>query len=133
MAKPKFENLYFNDSEVVWGRGNDIVGLQIIASLKLRDSTPEELEQEKRNYEEAKEIYERFFNKGQRFKPCGNNANKSVECVITFINENKQTVTWKQDNLPDKLREISVKPAAGKFFINSMLRLVKTGEIEFIN
>lgn len=133
MAKPDFNKIYFDSSVVVWGRGNDIVGLQKIATIQFGQLTPEMEEEEKKEYFKAKEIYEKYFNVGQKFKPIGENANKNVECKITFIHAEKELVTWKQTNLSTHFIENSYKPACGKFSINAMLQLVKNKEIEFIN
>jgi len=133
MKKPDFKDLYFDDSQVVWGVGNNIMGPNLIARIKFRELNDEEENEEKLKYYAAKEIYETYFNKGQKFKPSGKTANKNIECKITFIHSEKQLITWKQTNLTKEQIENGLKPATGKWFINAMLKLVKTKEIEFLN
>lgn len=132
MKKPEFKDIYFDEDQVVWGQGNNIVGLQELARIQLRELTPEEDEMTKIAYDSAKEIYDTYFNLGQRFQPDGETANKGVKCKITYIHAEKQLVTWRQYNLSERQIEIGFKPARGKFFINAMLKLVSTNKIEFI-
>ena len=90
-------------------------------------------EKEKKEYCEAKEIYDKFLNVGQKFKPYGDKANKGVECKITYFHPTKQLITWKQYNLSNDFIEKGYKPASGKWLINSMITLVKNKQIEFID
>lgn len=127
MAKPEFENINFDSDFICWGRGNYILKPNMIGRYKFRELTDEEKNAEQKKYDAAKEIYDTFINKGQKFKPAGTDANEKVEAVITFIHAEKQTITWKQINA-----DPSFKAANGKWSINAMLSLVKQGKIIFI-
>lgn len=133
MKKPDFDKIYFDADDIVWGQGNHIVGLPILASIKFGEPSKEMQEKEKKEYFEAKEIYDKYINLGQKFKPSGDNANKNVECKITFFHSEKQLITWKQYNLSNDFKEKGFKPASGKWLINSMITLVKNKQIEFID
>ena len=131
MKKPDFKDIYFDPDQVCWGRGNKVVGPQLLARIELREPTSEEEKEEMEEYTEAKEIYDKYINKGQRFKSSGPRAT-GVQCVITYIHPEKQLVTWKQDNLTDEETERGMRPARGKWPINSVISLFKAKEIEFI-
>lgn len=132
MKKPDFKDIYFDSNQVCWGLGNKVVGPQVLARIQLREPTSEEEKEEMEEYAEAKEIYDKYINKGQRFKPAGPRYNDKVQCVITYIHPEKHLVTWKQDNLTDKDASRGMKPAKGKWRINSVIRLFKAKHIEFI-
>jgi len=131
--KKKFEQVSYNPNAPKWGLGNKVVGLQLLATIKLREKNKKELAAEKQDWQEAKSIYEKYINVGQRFKPIGERANKDVEAKITFIHNEKELVTWKQCNLTPSQIKMGCKPAAGKFSISSMIQMYKTKQITFIH
>lgn len=132
MAKPDFKDVHYEPGTVRWGVGNKAVGLNLIARIRLKEPTKADDRREKKDWLDAKSIYDTYINKGQRFKPGGDKANKQVTAKITAINNNTQQVSWKQDNLtPEQISE-GYKPAAGKFLINTMISLYRAKQIIFI-
>jgi hypothetical protein len=127
MKKPNFEDILFDSDFIGWGVGNRILAPNLIGRYKFRGLTPEESEEELKKYNAAKDIYDKFINIGQKFKPAGDGANTDVECKITFIHSEKQTVTWRQTN-----NTSTYKSASGRWPINAMLGLVRLGSIIFI-
>ncbi len=132
MAKPKFEDVYYDPDSIRWGMGNYVVGPNLIATIKLRELNKKEEKKLKSELRSAKDVYEKYINKGQCFRPIGEKANEKIEAKITFINPTKQSVTWKQYNMTNEETSRGCKPAAGKWSINAMLVMQKNKEIEFI-
>lgn len=132
--KPKFSDIYYDPQTICWGHGNNIVGPRLIASIKIRELTPEEDAELKADYEKAEEIYNKL-NLNQKFIGGSKDANKSLVLKITAINGEKQHVSWIQTNTVElsKRDNFQYKPAKGKFNINAMIHLVKCGEIILIN
>lgn len=136
ITKPPFEQIFYERHTIRWGCGNNPVGVHLIATIKLKDNTKKQDKEEKKDYEAAKKIYDEFINVGQRFKPSVVKANREVTAKITFIHVEKQLITWKQDNIHEfempTWNDNPLKPACGKWPIDSFIALVKSGEIEFI-
>lgn len=133
--KLKFEELLYDPYIIVWGLGNDLVGPQLLARIQLREPTKKEDRAAKSDYERVRDIFNNNVNLGQRFKASGKDASRGIECKITYINNSKQSVTWKQDNAethPDFIGK-GYKPAAGKWSINAFIAMIKSGRIEIIN
>ncbi len=128
----KFQDVYYDPHTIRWGKGNDAIGLEVLATIKIREKTKKELLEEKKKFEAAEKIYEEFIQVGQKFRASGEKAIRGIECKITYIHYAKQAVSWKQYNMTEEQRSRGCKPAAGKFSINSMMALLKCGEIEFI-
>lgn len=98
-AQPlKFEELHYDPHTICWGLGNDIVGPQILARIQLREPTRKEDKKLKADYEKAKELFNKYVQKGMRFKPSGDDANKEVTFKITYIHNEKQSITWLQED-----------------------------------
>jgi hypothetical protein len=118
---------------ICWGLGNHAVGLNCIASFKIGEQTEAQTEEEKKDYEEAKRIYDEYINKGQKFFPT--NGNKEIISRITFLNFETGSVSWKQCNLVEYVEKhgesfiTPLKPAKGKFSINAMIYLFKSQEL----
>lgn len=130
--KLPFEEILYDAHAVCWGRGNNAVGPQLLGIFQIREPNKKENARIKKDWEDAKQIYDKYINKGQRFKPWGLKANNTVTCKITAVNCAKQSVSWKQDNLtPDEAAK-GYKPAAGKFSINAIIQLYRNNEIKFI-
>lgn len=127
-SKLPFKEVFYDEKHICWGVGNDAVSLNLLARIKLRELNRKEERALKKNYDQAKKIYGDFINKGQRFKAIGEKANKGIVCKITFINSETQLVSWKQINAI-----APYKPAAGKFLINSFIRMYQLKEIDFIS
>lgn len=132
MAKLDFKDVVYDSSTICWGKGNKVVGLNLIARIQLREPTKADDRKAKRDYLDAKKIYDTYINKGQRFKPNGDKANKAVTGKITFINNKNQMVSWKQDNLTAEELAIGYIPAAGKLLINSMISMFRSKQIVFL-
>ncbi|MBV5282191.1 MAG: hypothetical protein JZU53_07115 [Paludibacter sp.] len=117
---------------ICWGHGNNAVGLQQLASIRLCEPTEKEIEAKRIDYNEAKEIYEKYINKGQKFQ----GSNKDIVAKITHINFEKFTVNYKQCNIDEYTEKHGLfngrpwKPAKGKFSINAMISLIRTKEIK---
>ncbi|MBX4188408.1 MAG: hypothetical protein KW793_04745 [Candidatus Doudnabacteria bacterium] len=132
MRKPKFEEINYDPGMICWGKGNNVIAPNLIARIQLREPTKKEDKEELRRYNEGKDIYEKFINKGQLFRASGKRASSGIVCKITYINEEKQSVSWKQCNMSDDEILGVRKPAAGKFSINAFIQLFKGKEIEFL-
>ncbi|MDD4972014.1 MAG: hypothetical protein PHT07_21515 [Paludibacter sp.] len=133
MDKLDFKDVFYDSGTVCWGCGNDAIGPRLVARIKMRDLTPEEEAREREDWLKAKDIYEKYINRGQLFRPAGKTGNKDIVCKITFINPPNQKVSWKQAITEENLKKMNYsKPAKGSFSINVMIRLYLNGEIEFI-
>jgi len=132
--KPKFSEIYYDPKTICWGNGNDIVGLKVIATIKLREKTQDEEEEDKADYKKVESIYNQYINIGQKFT-SGGESSTGVIAKITGINAEKQYISWKQINTEElsKLHNFQYKPAKGKFNINAMISLIKTGKIILLN
>jgi hypothetical protein len=134
MAKKKidFKDVYYDRHIIRWVQGNNAVGLNCLASFSLRNPTKKEEKEEKKDYLKAKEIFDTHINVGQKFKPSGEKARSEVIAKITFIHNEKQSVSWKQCNMTEEQAKRGLKPAAGKWSINAMLAIHRAGNITFI-
>lgn len=130
-AKPDFSYIYYDKGHICWGVGNDAIGPRLIARIAIPGAkiSKKQEKAEKKDYEYAKEVYEKYVNKGVRFKSSGDRATR-VEVKITHINFEKQTICWLQDNMTKEEIKKKYKPAKGKFVINSFITLLKHGEIK---
>lgn len=126
-TRPDFSEVFYNPSTIRWGLGNYAVGLQEIASIRLRPMSKTEEKNIKADYEKATKIFDKI-RVGQRFIPSGDKAIKGVVAKITFIHWPKQTVSWKQVGVD---KDSGLKPACGKWIINDFIAMVKGNYIEF--
>ncbi len=133
MKKLEFKDVYYDPATICWGEGNDIVGPQLLARIQIREPNKKENAKALKDYNEAKEIYDQHFELGQTFKASKEKTISNVEAKITYIHNEKQTVTWKQYNLSKEQIADGIKPARGRWSINAMIKLCMTGEIEFIH
>lgn len=132
MRKPEFREINYDPNTICWGMGNHVVGPRLIARIQLREAEAEQEFKLKEDYERAEEIYDRYINVGQKFKPSGENANNGIVVKVTYIHAEKQLVTWKQVEFSEEFIHQGLKPAKGKWTINSMIHLYNSGRIEFI-
>jgi hypothetical protein len=132
MSKLDFKEICYNPSITCFGSGNHITSISPMSTFVFAEMSQEEEDAMKADYELAKEIYDNHINKGATFQPSGKNANTSIIAKITFVNNRKQTVTWKQCNLSDEQISDGYKPAEGKFSISALIQLVKKNEIKFL-
>ncbi len=130
--KLDFKDVYYDRSTICWGHGNNAVGLRCLASIQLREPTTKEEKEEMKDWLKAKDVFDTYINVGQKFKPVGKSDVSSVIAKITYIHNEKQSVSWKQCNMSDEYKQIGYKPAAGKFSIDAMLSLHRSKEIVFI-
>jgi hypothetical protein len=131
MQQPKFESLFYNPRNYTWPVGNQLVGLPLIASVQIAKPTISQIKAEKKDYEDAKKIYETHLKKGNIFKPIGKNANRNICAIITGINAEKSYITWKQQLTAEQIKE-GYKPASGKFSVSGFIALVRNKQVEFI-
>ncbi len=126
-----FAQIHYDPNTICWGIGNNLVGPHLLARIQLREPTEKEDRAEYEDYKKAEQIFNTYVKKGQRFKAGGDTANKDVTCKITFINWDKQSVSWKQDNIHEMTNysDKPLKPAAGKFSINGFISMVKSNRI----
>lgn len=133
--KPDFKDIYYDPATIRFPIGGNKIGaLQLLARIPLREKTKKELKAEKEDYLRAKEIYDAHINKGQKFKAIGEDT--KVIAKITYINAERQTVSWKQCNIEEmriEYKRPELKPAAGRWSINGFIAMVKSKKIEFIN
>ena len=127
-TKPDFDALNWEQFSCS-GMGNHIVMPNLIATIKLREPTEEEEKKRRAENEKAKEIYETYINKGSKFRAKGGNK---IECRITFINEAKRSITWKQYNMSEEYANLGYKPAQGQWWINAIINMVVQDKIEFL-
>lgn len=133
MAKRlEFKDVWYDPDHVCWGRGNHIVALQVLARFQIAEPTNEEESRIKAKWEQGKAIYDEKIIKGARFKPAGKNTTNAI-CEITYVSAVTQYVTWTQVELSQDWIERGIKPAAGKWPIGSLVNMVQSGQIEFIN
>ena len=128
-----FEYVQFDPDTICWGVGNNAVGLSLMARIELREKNKSEQRKEKKEWEQAKLIYDKHINVGQKFKAVGERANKSIVCKVTYIHNEKGSVTYRQCNMTEDQKNAGYKPASGKFSINALLYMHKSGEIQFID
>lgn len=132
-TKPDFSLLSYERGHICWGAGNDVFALRLIARIKLTDKTTKKQDrEEKKDYEDAKRIYDKFINKGIRFASGGKHKT-TVQAKITFVNYETESVCWKQDNLTNKEIKKGYVAAKGKFSINAFITLYRIKEIVIID
>jgi hypothetical protein len=127
----EFKYVHYDPDMICWGAGNHIIGPRLIARIQISKPSKEEEKRMKNEFAKAESVYEKFIRVGMRFKPCGKHST-NVIAKITFINNEKQTVTWKQINLTMDEIKYGLKPAAGKFNIGAMIHLYRQKEIQFL-
>lgn len=124
----EFSQVHYDPNTICWGLGNNLVGPRLLARIKLREPTKKEEKAAFKDYKEAERIFTEYCNKGQRFKASGDTVNREITCKITFVNIDKQSISWKQDNIHEMVNysDIPLKPAAGKFSINGFISMIKS-------
>jgi len=138
MKKPNFTDVPIDTKLVCWAVGNKLVGMRVLATIKLRELTEEEEKKQKEEYEEFRKIYDENINVGSIFRAKSKSAIKD-DLKITGINPKTMTVTWKQimgEKYKDKTisgTDIKYKPAKGKWTICGMIQMVRMEHIIFDN
>lgn len=125
-----FEQIYYNPRTICWGVGNGAVGPSLIARIQLRPLTKKQQADEKKAWDSAKEIYDKFLWKGQLWKPAGKTANKDMTCKITYINPATQTVCSVHILSQSQIKK-GYRAGKSKISINAFITMHKNGEIEF--
>jgi len=129
--KPNFEDINYNSDVICWGHGNNLVGPNLIASIRLKPESKKEIDARKKDIEAAKKIYTENINRGAKFIPKGDNAIKGISAKIIFINSRTNTITWIQE-LTEKQTQLGYKPASGRWNISAVIKMVKESRIEFL-
>lgn len=136
MKKPCFSTIPYRRDECCHGWGNHAVTLPVLASWRLREKTEEEIAAEKADYEEAKEMYDKYINRGVMFKGKGEKASKDLILEIVSISWKKSVVRFKQPQFNvdyyNEKHGWKVNPSVGSFTINGFINLLKNGHIEIV-
>ncbi len=130
-----FSQVQYDPKLICWGHGNKVIGPRLVAIIANPDykQSKAEKEREKKDYEIAKNIYNVYILHGQKFSATSKGANTQIIAKITFINPDKQSVSWKQCNLSNEDKAVGFKPASGKMSISAMIHLIKNKEIVFVD
>lgn len=120
--KPLFIDINYDPRIHYQPRGNQMTFLAPIAHI----ITDQEKYAEKHNTQmnAAEEIYNKYINVGQVFRPSGEGANIKIICKIIRINPKTNTISWRQIN-----NDTDLTSAKGKWPIASMIYLIKAGSV----
>lgn len=146
--QPNFPPL-FKGAKPVWGVGNNICSLQLLASIPVftlyKEGSRERKQKEKsyweqknKEYNEIKKVYEQNCFVGTTF--CGNTA-ASARITKIVISEQKAYVCYKATDehiaeiaKQSKKEKIELKPIrSGKFELNSFLSAIQNKTIRIID
>jgi hypothetical protein len=146
VKQPPFPDV-FNGFNVCWGVGNQIVGPQLLASIpiyslykegtrKRKKAEKEYWEARKKEYNEAKELYDKNLFVGTIFY----GSFKDHIAKITKINIEKGWICWKaSDAWEAKIKKDNKKyktqlkpPKPGKISLSSFLSMLKSNQITIV-
>ena len=57
MKRPEFKYIHYDPETICWGMGNNIVGLRLMARIRLKEPDQKEMIEIKEDYEKAEEVY----------------------------------------------------------------------------
>ena len=146
--QPKFPPL-FTGATPVWGQGNNLCSLQLLASIpiftlypegsrKRKKSEKEYWEQKDKEYNAMKQVYDKNCFVGTIWK---GNTSASAKITKIVITEEKAYVCYKASDehiaevaKQSKKEKIELKPVkSGKFGLNGFLSAISNGTIQIVS